>query len=98
MLICKCDKCGSIMALSESEEIRFQSKRYDFQSKKYDLCKNCMMEIEQIILENDTQKDSLIRTYTQLLKKIKEIAFSPAGLESVVMLEIRDIFNGENME
>lgn len=91
MLICKCDKCGSIMAIPDSKDVCLQEKRYD-------LCKNCMMEIEQIILNDDTQKDSLIRTYEQLLKEIKEIAFSPAGLESIAMLEIRDIFSGENLE
>lgn len=91
MLVYKCDKCGSIIAPSVNNEVCIQQKTYD-------LCKNCMMEIEQIILNDDTQKDSLIRTYAQLLKEIKDIAFSPAGLESVAMLEIRDIFSGENME
>ncbi len=88
--MCKCDKCGTIMMLSESKDVYLQDKRYD-------ICKNCMMDIKQNI-EGESQKDGLIRTYEQLLKEIKEIAFSPAGLESVAMLEIRDIFSGENME
>ena len=91
MLICKCDKCGTIIMLSDSEHVYVQNERYD-------LCKECMEEIRQNIEEGDTQKNSLIRTYEQLLREIKEIAFSPDGIESTALLEIRDIFNGENLE